>query len=116
MNSVKIWLNSIFLAIVLTGCTTVVPGLATNNGPSWDNGERNSGTYNFVTNSTGVYVAISPHARDRYNDLIEKYHKKLPLLHKDYGITDNGTNFYLTLEGAANFGKMNRWDKQPVPR
>ena len=107
-------LNSLLLIVVLSGCTsTIIPKIVTNNGGSWDDGERNSGFIGFYTNQSQVaYGVITPHARDRYNNLIENYGNLIHTLTKDYGITDNGTNFYISLEALADFAKMNRWHKQ----
>jgi hypothetical protein len=82
-------------------------------GPSWDGNVRNSGFTNWHTNDTGIiYGVLTPHARDRYNGLIEQYGDRFtPPLKRDYGIINNQTNFFITSEGLYNFIKMNRWRK-----
>jgi hypothetical protein len=107
-----IWLSSLALACILS-CTTVIPDLVDNGGASYDGDQRNSGFYGFVTNDVIVYGVITQRARDRYNNLIMEYNTKIPYLCKDYGIVDNKTNCWITLEALADFAKMNRWHKQP---
>lgn len=98
----------------MVGCTTVIPTRITSEGASFDGGERNSGLYGFTTNQTGtVQAVITTHARDRYNALVEKYGNKLvPPITIDYGVTDNKTNCYMTLEALSDFVSMNRMYKR----
>ena len=110
--------NCVF-ALILTvslcaGCfSTIVPPSVKPVAASFDNGERNSGFSGFVTNNGIAYGVLSPHARDRYNSLIDTYSKRFsPKLKEDYGIIDNKTNYWITLEGLSNFALMNRWRKQ----
>lgn len=102
------------LAVLLcAGCfSTIVPPPVKPIAASYDNGERNSGFYGFVTNNGVAYGIISPHARDRYNALIATYGKKFsPRIKEDYGIIDNNTNYLITLEGLSDFAIMNQWRK-----
>jgi hypothetical protein len=80
-------------------------------GPSFDGADRNSGILGFVTNSSGVFMAVTPHARDRYNAMIDAGlgTNFLPHLSRDYGVSTftNGT-FLFTPEALVDFGVMNR--------
>lgn len=100
--------------MILVGCTTVIPPTVVSEGASFDNGLRNSGLIGFTTNSVGyVQVIVTPHARDRYNGLAEKYGNRIiPPVVANYGVTDNQTNCYMTLESFANFIDMNKMYKR----
>jgi hypothetical protein len=100
-------------ALLIAGCVgTVTPVQVVSTGASFDNGERNSGFLGWTTNNSITYAIISEHARDRYNSLIDVYGNKIiPPIKKDYGVTDNKTNCFITLEALSNFAKMNRWRK-----
>lgn len=110
-----------FYLVLLVGCLifsagcwkTFAPPPVKPAGASFDNGERNSGFYGFVTNNGVPYGLISTNARNRYNELIYKYKGKfIPPLKKDYGISDNKTNYLITLEALSKFATMNRWRKE----
>lgn len=117
MNKPRIKLLLLLSSLVLlVSCTHVyVPAPVVSTSASWDGSERNSGFQGWATNSTGVYGILTPHAHDRYNSLIAVYGNKfMPPIKKNYGITDNGTNYYITLEGLSDFAKMNRWKKSTI--
>jgi hypothetical protein len=99
----------ILLINALSGCTTATPRVVESPAASWDGTNQNSGFIGWSGHS-GV---ITPHARDRYNALIEIYSKKfVPPLLTDYGITATTSNvFLITPEALADFVLMNRWHK-----
>lgn len=105
---------ALWLAAMLTGCTTVTPRIVEAPKPSWDGTNQNSGFVGW----SGPNGVITPHARERYNGLIEIYGKKFipPLVH-DYGITiktnqiDSSLIIEITPEALADFALMNRWHK-----
>lgn len=114
MNLVNKYIFLLFIAVFLIGgCVhTVTPVHVVSTGASFDNGERNSGFLGWTTNNSVTYAIISEHAKDRYNALIEIYGGRIiPPIKKDYGVTDNKTNCFITLEALSNFSKMNRWRK-----
>jgi hypothetical protein len=99
----------IVLINAIVGCTTVSPRIVESPAASWDGTNQNSGFIGW----SGTSGIITPHARDRYNGLIETYGKKfVPPLVTDYGITATTSNVYLiTPEALADFALMNRWHK-----
>lgn len=108
-------LAAMTLSLALTsGCTsTVTPRTVVSSQASWDGTNQNSGFIGFE-NGCGV---ITPHARDRYNALIEVYGKKfLPPLTYDYGVWpySNG-NYLITPQALTDFAQMNRWRKSTAP-
>ena len=115
-NKIKFIIALCFVCLAVSCTTTIAPKPLVSTTASWDGNEQNGGFQGFTTNSVGVYGMITLHAHDRYNALIDIYGKKfLPPLTKDYGITDNKTNYLITMEGLADFAKMNRWKKsEPV--
>jgi hypothetical protein len=100
---VGLWL----LAIV--GCTTVTPRLVESPAASWDGTNQNSGFIGW----SGASGLITPHARDRYNALIQIYGQKFaPPLVADYGLTATSSNVFLIKpEALTDFATMNRWRK-----
>lgn len=112
MKFVKILVSSILLAFIIGCTTTIIPKPITGDQPSWDQGVRDSGFYGFYTNKEITYAIISMHARDRYNVLVYTYSNKIPTITFDYGIQNNKTNCYMTLEALSSFMKMNRWLKE----
>lgn len=94
----------------MTGCTTtVIPRTPVSSQASWDGTNHNSGFLGFE----GVTGIITPHARDRYNGLIEIYGKKfVPPITYDYGVTayTNGCgNYIISPQALTYFIQMNRW-------
>jgi len=107
----------ILFLIFVVSCCTMVPPPITSSGPSFDNGERNSGLICWVTNNSVPYGLITTNARNRYNYLIENYGKRLsPPITKDFGIINVQTNYLITLQGLSYFGTMNNWRKNESPK
>jgi len=102
-------LSSLLLAGLLVGCSTVVPQTPVNNTASYDGDQQNSGFVGFVTNNNVVFGVVTMHSKDRYNNLIEVYGSKVihPPIPKNYGLQDNKTNCWLTLEALVDYMKMN---------
>ena len=101
---------ALLLALMSSGCTTVTPKIVESPGASWDGTNQNNGFLGWTTNGCG---RLTPHARARYNGLIEVYGQKfLPPLTADYGITPGDAGeFIFTPEALADFVRMNRWRK-----
>lgn len=99
----------VLISILFGGCTTVTPRLVTSPTASWDGTNQNSGFIGWSSTS-GI---ITPHARDRYNSLIDIYGKRFaPPLSFDYGIKPTTTNtFIISPEALTDFIQMNRWRK-----
>ena len=119
MRFLNKWFALVVIAVslvALAGCVgTVTPVQVVSSGASFDEGVRNSGFLGWATNNGVAFGKISIHARDRYNTLIESYGKKIiPPIRKDYGLIDNGTNYYISLDALADFATMNRWFKSGV--
>lgn len=125
MKFVNAWRNNtarlgqiLLLAVTLltaasigpVGCTTTIaPRVVESSKPSWDGTNANSGFVGF----SGEHGIITPHARERYNGLIEIYGRRfVPPVAKDYGITP-GTdgNYLITPHALTYFTAMNRWRK-----
>lgn len=102
-------ISTVFI-VLLSGCTTTVtPRASISSQASWDGTNQNSGFLQFE----GVTGVITPHARDRYNGLIEIYGKKFvpPILH-DYGVWPYiGGNYIISPQALTYFVQMNRWHK-----
>lgn len=113
MNSVNKFYTIVVMVMVCTGCfSTITPSAVKPAGASYDNGERNSGFIGYTTNNGVAYGIITPHARDRYNTLINVYGKRISLpIKTDYGITSYTTNYLITLEGLSDFALMNMLKK-----
>ena len=100
--------------IVTSGCTsTVTPRTVLSSQASWDGTNQNSGFIGFE-GSAGI---ITPHARDRYNALIEIYGKKFnPPITSDYGVWPyTGGNYIISPQALTYFTQMNRWRKSATP-
>ena len=100
--------------IVTSGCTsTVTPRTVLSSQASWDGTNQNSGFIGFE-GSAGI---ITPHARDRYNALIEIYGKKFnPPITSDYGVWPyTGGNYIISPQALTYFTQMNRWRKSTTP-
>ena len=112
----KLASSLIIFFLLVVGCTTTIaPKSVESSGASYDNGERNSGFIGWATNSSAIYGVLTFHAHERYNELIDIYGSKfIPPLKNDYGIINNKTNYWISLEGLSNFAKMNRWRKSGV--
>lgn len=98
---------------MLCGCT-VTPVRVVDRAPSFDGGVRNSGFIGYDSAGNGI---LTPHARDRYNGLAEKYGKRfIPPTNPNDGITPTPTNtFLIDPEHLVKFGEMNLWRKQDLP-
>ena len=99
------------LCLALTACTTTVkpvkvePAVA-----SFDQGQQNSGIIAQLDDKSAV---VTPHFRDRYNGLVEKYGNRfLPPLTRDAGIKPSGDVFTIDAEHLVKFLTMNRWRKE----
>lgn len=114
---------------LVVGCTsTVRPKLVEDNQVSFDGTNQNSGLLATVTNVQGSVTGavITPHARDRYNALIDSYGGYYrPPLQRDAGVcpiilTGAGVSSYLIdAQHLVEFMTMNRWSKQgkaPIPK
>lgn len=120
-NSRNEWFSTIIsiaavitIAALFAGCsTTVTPRIVLSNEASWDGTNQNSGVIGF----SGVSAVITPHARDRYNGLIDIYGKKfIPPITFDYGISVYTNDTYLiTPQGIVAFSQMNRWRRSSLP-
>jgi hypothetical protein len=101
------------LAVILfaTSCsTTVTPKHVHASQASFDGNVQNSGFLCFNPDGSGT---ITPHARDRYNALVEIYGKRLlPPVQVDEGITPAGTNYVIDAQHLNYFKRMNRWKKE----
>lgn len=108
-SKILVLLCSIF---IIVGCT-VTPKIVTDTTPSFDGTNQNSGFIAFDPNGYGI---ITPHARDRYNGLIEIYGKKFnPPLTFDAGIIKTCTNTFLIDPQHDVYARtMNRWKKSGV--
>lgn len=98
---------------LLPGCT-VRPKVVRNVQPSFDGNKQNSG----LIDHDGLGNAIiTPHARDRYNSLLDDYGKLFnPPVNRDDGILPTATNTYLLdAQHEFIFATANRWRKQKVP-
>lgn len=110
-------LAALTLSVALTsGCTsTVTPRTVLSSQASWDGTNQNSGFIGFE-GSAGI---ITPHARDRYNALIEIYGKKFnPPITFDYGVWpmgETGGNYIISPQALTYFTQMNRWRKSATP-
>lgn len=111
---------NVFVAILsillFAGClSTVVPPTVKPVAPSFDAGERNSGFYGWATNNGVAYGIISQRAKERYNNLIQVYGEKFnPPISKNFGIIDNVSNNWISLEALSDFATMNRWRKNEI--
>jgi len=78
--------------------------------PSFDGGVQNSGFIGFTVDGSGI---ITPHARDRYNGLVQIYGTNfVPVLRVDAGITATPSNaFVIDAQHLVDFATMNRWRK-----
>lgn len=93
------------------GCTTTItPDPVVSSQPSFDNGEQNSGFLKFNEDGSGV---ITPHARDRYNALINIYGTSFLIpITKDAGLIRQEDGTYIIIaESLVKFATMNRWYK-----
>jgi hypothetical protein len=105
---------SLATVILFAGCsTTVTPRVVLSSEASWDGTNQNSGVIGFY----GVCGVITPHARDRYNGLIDIYGKKfIPPIAFDYGISKHtNENYLITPQGIVAFAQMNRWRRSSLP-
>jgi hypothetical protein len=107
-------LISFCLVALAVGCTTVTPRQVESPTASWDGTNQNSGFIGWTADGSGI---ITPHARDRYNGLIDIYGKRfIPPLVFDYGIQPTAANtFTITPEALSDFATMNRWRKKIEP-
>lgn len=103
---------SAVILCALTACT-VAPKPVTDKVASYDGNAQNSGFISWASDGGGI---ITPHARDRYNALIELYGTRfLPPLKYDAGITATPTNtFHIDAEHLVQFGIMNAWRKSSL--
>ena len=100
---------------LMAGCTnTVAPKQASSGRPSWDGSSQNSGFIGFDQAGNGILTA---HARDRYNELMDRYGKKFsPPVRQDDGLTATATNTWLIdPQHLSSFMTANRWRKQELP-
>ena len=98
------------LCLGLTACTVTPKILPPAEQPSWDGNVQNSGLIRFSDDGSAV---ITPHARDRYNTLIDTYGKRFtPALHPDDGVTrlPDGT-YSITAQHLSYFAQMNNWKR-----
>jgi hypothetical protein len=101
----------VFILTHLTACTTVTPERVTAAAASYDGNAQTSG---FIAAAPGGGYVVTPHLRERYNDLIAYYGRDFrPALAKDDGITPagDGRNYVLDREHAVKFLEMNQWAK-----
>lgn len=98
---------------LLAGCT-VIPKPFEAPTASFDGGEQNSGFLGSLPDHDGV---ITPHARDRYNELVKTFGTRFqPPLTLDAGVSayTNGT-FRIDPEHLVKFATMNRWRRERPP-
>ena len=103
----------LFLALILlsAGCTTTItPKVVTDSHASFDGNQANSGFIAFTADGSGL---ITPHARERYNSLIDRYGSRfVPPLGRNAGVRpDPSGNFIIDAEHLVKFATMNRWSK-----
>jgi len=99
------------LLYAICGCTsTVTPAAVEAHQASFDQGAQNSGLIAMLPGNAGAL--ITPHARDRYNELIGIYGREfLPALPADYGITRDAGGYAITAEALQDFILMNTWHR-----
>ena len=109
---------SVLLALlgVLLWCAscanTVTPRQVKSQVASWDGTNQNSGFIGFDAAGNGI---ITPHARDRYNALVDVFGKQFqPPVNRDDGVTATATNTYvIDPQHLDYFMRMNRWRLAP---
>src|SRR3954452_19592852 len=102
-SCVNLFRNSTLALLLLIGCTTTVtPDAVRDHQASFDGNAQNSGLIAELPDRSCV---ITPHARERYNALIEKFGARFtPPLVRDAGITATITNTFVI--DAEHFTKF----------
>lgn len=107
-------LAGLLMSFTACGCTTTItPPKIHDTQASWDGNQQNSGFIQFNEDGSAL---ITPHARDRYNGLIDLYggfYK--PRLKHDDGLEAAGDVWKIDAEHLVKFGTMNRWRKENKP-
>jgi len=99
--------------VILAGCSTFEanpkPIDISDESPSYDNGERNSG----ILDVREEGFVVTPHFRARYNAMIEVYGERFtPTLAKDEGIRRIAEEeFLIDKRHMVYFLDMNQWRK-----
>lgn len=124
-------ISILFVCLFLCSCAgTVVQQSVYSTQASYDGTQQNSGIYGVSLDRK--YFVITPHYRDRYNDLIKDWSTLFrPPLNKDDGITDvtSGVDYFddknqkqhivgaylIDPDHKVKFSKMNEWDKKAKP-
>lgn len=107
----------IFVLIVcftgFVGCAgTIAVKPVIDNTASYDGNEKNSGIKEYIE---GKGFVVTPHFRDRYNNLIEKYGKKFENpIKKDDGLVNFGADYLINKQHMIYFVQMNTWHKSGV--
>lgn len=98
----------LFAVLVLssTSCT-VAPKRVTISQPSFDGNVQNSG---FVSQMPDKSWIVTPHWRDRYNDMIDTYGVKWHLKHDD-GMKQVNGQWVVDKQHVTYFLDMNTWRK-----
>lgn len=111
-----LWAGAIVATLIAvmttTGCApTYRPKAPIAAAASWDGTEQNSGLIGFDA-ATKKWI-ITPHARDRYNELMARYGTNfLPAVKPGDGITATASNvFLIDSQHLADFASANRWRK-----
>lgn len=95
--------------LLISGCT-VRPKVVRNAQASFDGNSQNSGLIGYDAEGNRI---ITPHGRDRYNALMERYGKAWNVRTGD-GLTPTATNtFLLDAQHAFYFETASRWLHSP---
>jgi len=108
------FLSALLLAMCAFGCTsTITPPKIHDTQASFDGNAQNSG---FIQYNEDGSALITPHARDRYNGLVDLYGAYFkPRPKHDEGLVQVGSNWQIDAEHLVKFGTMNRWRKEGKP-
>lgn len=107
----SVLLVTVTMAVLLCcSCTsTVTSHRVVDTVASFDGNVQTSGLLGFTADGSGI---LTPHARDRYNALVQVYGKRFaPALQLDAGVTRSGSIYLIDAEHLVKFGTMNLWRK-----
>ena len=105
-------LGLVLFALSFSSCaSTVTPAVVEAHQASFDQGGQNSGLIAMLPDNAGAI--ITPHARDRYNELIGIYGREfLPALKADDGISSRPDgNYDITAAALENFILVAAWHR-----
>jgi len=102
----------LLFSVLWFGCSsTVTPAAVNAQQASFDQGGQNSGLISMLPGNAGAI--ITPHARDRYNELLGIYGSEfLPALKPDDGISPRlDGNYDITAAALENFILVAAWHR-----